>query len=54
MLTVASGLSDPQGVAFRDGSLYVAEVSRITRYDNIESQLEKPPAGVVINKDLPT
>jgi glucose/arabinose dehydrogenase len=54
VLTIASGLNDPQGVAFRDGALYVAEVSRITRFDDIESRLENPPAGVVINKDLPT
>ena len=28
---IASGLQMPNGVAFRDGSLYVAEVSRILR-----------------------
>jgi glucose/arabinose dehydrogenase len=52
--TIATGLTDPNGVAFRDGALYVAEVSRITRYDDIESKLEHPPAPVVVNKDLPT
>jgi len=54
VFTIASGLTDPNGVAFRDGALYVAEVSRITRYDDIESKLESPPAPVVVNKDLPT
>jgi len=54
VLTIATGLTDPNGVAFRDGALYVAEVSRITRYDDIESKLENPPAPVVVNKDLPT
>lgn len=54
VLTIASGLTDPQGVAFRDGALYVAEVSRITRYDDIESHLDNPPAAVTITKDLPT
>ena len=54
VLTIATGLTDPNGVAFREGALYVAEVSRITRYDNIEATLEKPPAPVVVNKDLPT
>ncbi|MCA9518021.1 MAG: PQQ-dependent sugar dehydrogenase, partial [Myxococcales bacterium] len=33
VLTLASGLSTPNGVAVRDGALYVAEVSRILRYD---------------------
>ena len=33
VMTVASGLRLPNGVAVRDGALYVAEVSRILRYD---------------------
>ncbi|HET7766310.1 MAG TPA: PQQ-dependent sugar dehydrogenase [Burkholderiales bacterium] len=33
VITVASGLRLPNGVAVRDGALYVAEVSRILRYD---------------------
>lgn len=52
--TIASGLNMPNGVAFRDGDLYVAEVSRITRYDNIESSLDNPPAPVVIHENYPT
>ena len=52
--TIAEGLKDPSGVAFRDGSLYVAEISRITRYDDIEAKLDKPPAPVVVKSDLPT
>ena len=31
----------PNGVAFRDRSLYVAEINRVSRYDNIESNLEE-------------
>jgi glucose/arabinose dehydrogenase len=30
-ITLASGLNMPNGVAFRDGALYVAEVNRILR-----------------------
>ncbi len=33
---IASGLNQPQGVAFYKGDLYVAEVDRIVRYHNIE------------------
>jgi glucose/arabinose dehydrogenase len=51
--TIAQGLMMPSGVAFRDGSLYVAEVNRVTRYDDIESSLEKPPAPVVVNDTFP-
>ena len=35
VITLAHGLQMPNGVAFHDGALYVAEVSRILRYDNI-------------------
>jgi glucose/arabinose dehydrogenase len=38
----------PHGVAFRDGSLYVSSLSRIIRFDNIEANLESPPAPVVL------
>ena len=54
VITIAEGLRMPNGVAFRDGSLYVAEVSRILRYDNIEQHLEKPPQPVVVNDSYPT
>ena len=54
VFTIATGLTDPNGVAFLEGALFVAEVSRITRYDDIESKLENPPAPVIVNKDLPT
>lgn len=51
---LAEDLQMPNGVAFRNGSLYVAEVSRILRYDDIENRLENPPEPVVVTEDLPT
>jgi glucose/arabinose dehydrogenase len=53
VLTIASKLDMPSGLAFRDGALYVAEVSRIIRFDDIEARLENPPAPVVVNDTLP-
>src|SRR5690606_6126234 len=50
---VARGLNSPNGVAFRDGALYVAEIGRILRYDDIEAQLDAPPAPVVVHSSLP-
>lgn len=50
---IADRLNQPNGVAFRDGALYVAEVSRITRYDGIEGLLDKVPAPKVVRDDLP-
>jgi glucose/arabinose dehydrogenase len=52
--TIASGLEMPSGVAWRDGSLYVAAVSRILRYDAIDDRLEKPPVPVVVSDRLPS
>ncbi|HXE81230.1 MAG TPA: sorbosone dehydrogenase family protein [Vicinamibacterales bacterium] len=54
VVAIAAGLRMPNGVAFRDGSLYVAEISRILRYDGIEDRLESPPEPVVVRDDLPT
>lgn len=51
--TIAKGLHRPNGVAFTNGSLYVAELSRIIRYDNIEQNLDNPPAPVVVFDALP-
>jgi glucose/arabinose dehydrogenase len=51
--TIAKVLHRPNGVAFANGSLYVAELSRIIRYDNIEQNLDNPPAPVVVFDALP-
>jgi glucose/arabinose dehydrogenase len=51
---LASGLLMPNGVAFHDGALYVAEVNRILRYDQIETRLNNPPEPVVVTDDLPS
>lgn len=50
---LAEGMRSPNGVAFRDGSLYVAEINRILRWDNIESKLDHPGPPVVVNDSLP-
>ena len=51
---VDSGLQLPSGVAFRDGALYVGAVSRILRYDGLESRLDDPPEPAVVTDTLPT
>src|SRR5690606_16797839 len=38
VLTIAKGLNQPNGVAFHNGALYVAEMQRIIRYDGIEDR----------------
>lgn len=51
---LASGLTMPNGVAFRAGDLYVAEVSRVLRFDDIERHLASPPEPRVVRDDYPT
>ncbi|MFY9825280.1 MAG: PQQ-dependent sugar dehydrogenase [Thermoanaerobaculia bacterium] len=53
VFTIASGLNSPNGVAWRDGSLYVAEISRILRFDHIDDHLADPPKPVVVSDAYP-
>ena len=50
---IDDGLRMPSGIAFRDGSLYVAAVDRILRYDGIEDALDNPPDPVLVTGALP-
>ncbi len=53
LVEVADGLTMPSGIAYRDGALYVAEVSRVTRYlDEGDGQFRQAKTDVVID-DLP-
>ncbi len=54
MFTIAKGLYLPNGVAFRDGDLYVAEVNQIIRFDDISDQLGSSPKSVVVYDKLPS
>ena len=51
--TIIKGLYRPNGIAFHNGSLYVAELSRILRYDNIEDNLDRPPMPMLVFDALP-
>ena len=53
LFVVDQGLNMPNGVAFRDGALYVAEVNQVRRYDDIGARLDDPPAPVVVNNSFP-
>ncbi|HEY0478753.1 MAG TPA: PQQ-dependent sugar dehydrogenase [Kofleriaceae bacterium] len=52
--TIAQGLDVPNGIAYRDGNLYIAQIGRLLRLDGIDRRLANPPAPVVIKDDLPT
>ena len=51
---LASGLNMPNGVAFKDGDLYIAEVSRILRIRAVESKLANPGQPEVVYDQFPT
>ncbi|MGU3537414.1 PQQ-dependent sugar dehydrogenase [Methylobacterium sp. A54F] len=50
---IAKGLHRPNGVAFHDGTLYIAEIARITKLPDIEANLDHPPAPKLVYDDLP-
>jgi len=54
VMVIAQGLNQPNGIAMRNGALYVATAGEILRYDDIEQRLDSPPAPVTVRADLPS
>ena len=52
--TIAEGLNMPNGVAFYKGSLYIAELNKVSRIDNIESKLDNPGKPVLVSDTFPS
>jgi glucose/arabinose dehydrogenase len=52
--TIASGLNSPNGIALHNGTLYIAEINKISKIDNIADQLDNTPKPTVIYDDLPS
>jgi len=53
VITIANGLDMPNGVALKNGDLYVAEVSRVIKFPDIENRLYNPPSPVIVNDRFP-
>ncbi len=53
VIEIIKGLNMPNGIAYRNGNLYVAEVSRILRYRNVMSQLTHMPVPEILDIELP-
>ena len=53
VVLIAGGLNQPNGVAVRNGALYVATARQILRYDDIERHIDSPPSPVVVRDNLP-
>ena len=50
---IAKELYRPNGIALHDGTLYIAELSQISKIDKIEDNLDNTPKPTVIYSDLP-
>jgi glucose/arabinose dehydrogenase len=50
---LASGLYRPNGVAFKNGTLYIAELSKVSKIDKVEDNLDNPPKPTMIYDNLP-
>ena len=50
---LASDLYRPNGVAFRNGTLYIAELSKVSKIEHVEDVLDNPPKPTVIYDNLP-
>jgi glucose/arabinose dehydrogenase len=54
VIAIGKGLKDPNGVAFKDGDLYVAEVAQVWRFKNILSALKNPPKPERFGPEFPS
>ena len=50
---VLTGLFRPNGIVFHNGTLYIAELSQVSKVENIEDKLDQAPKPTVIYSDLP-
>jgi len=53
VVEIITGLTTPNGVAFHEGDLYVAEIERVLRYKDVETRLNDMPKAEVLDITLP-
>lgn len=54
IIVIADDMNLPNGVAVKDGDLYVAEINRVLRFDDIEKNLYQPGNPVIVNDKFPS
>lgn len=54
VIEIAAGLNSPNGVALKDGNLYVAEISRVIKFPDIENTFRNKPKYEIVNDKFPT
>ncbi|HWW71921.1 MAG TPA: PQQ-dependent sugar dehydrogenase, partial [Duganella sp.] len=53
VVTIATGLENPIGVTLLNGALYVGEIGRVIRFDNIDQRYAQKPSYEVVKVSLP-
>lgn len=53
VITIAEDLNSPNGVALKNGDLYVAEISKVWKYQNIDDTYNKPGKKILVNDNFP-
>ena len=53
VVTVAERLNTPNGVAYHDGDLYIGEIGRISKIENIDNKLSGASQTITVNDSLP-
>lgn len=53
-IELADDLNAPNGIAFHDGDLYVAEIDRVSRFVDMEKRLDDVPEAEILDIDLPS
>ena len=53
VVTIAEGLENPIGVTLLNGALYVGEIGRVIRFDNIDKRYAQKPSYEVVKVSLP-
>ena len=51
--TILTGITDPSGIAFKNGALFVSARTKVLRFDDIENRLDKPPAPITVLDGMP-
>lgn len=51
---LATNLYMPNGVAYKNGDLFVAQTNKIIRFNNIDQNLSNPPKPIIIYDKLPS
>lgn len=53
VVTIAENLNTPSGVAYSGGDLFIGEIGRISKIENVDARLGSPQQPVTVNDSLP-